>query len=51
MLNSNHPNILQFIGVEQKGENPYLEYWLITAYHEKGSLCDYLKVSFSPREA
>ncbi|XP_044261805.1 activin receptor type-2A isoform X2 [Tribolium madens] len=39
----NHPNILQFIGVEKRGDNLKAEFWLITAYHEKGSLCDYLK--------
>lgn len=39
----NHPDILQFIGVDKKGDNLQSEYWLITAYHEKGSLCDYLK--------
>lgn len=34
-----HPNILDFIGVERHQD----EYWLITAYHSYGSLCDYLK--------
>nr|XP_023015865.1 activin receptor type-2A isoform X1 [Leptinotarsa decemlineata]XP_023015866.1 activin receptor type-2A isoform X1 [Leptinotarsa decemlineata] len=38
-----HPNILQYIGVEKRGDNLQAEFWLITAYHEKGSLCDYLK--------
>ncbi|XP_041968485.1 activin receptor type-2A-like [Aricia agestis] len=38
-----HPDILHFIGVDKKGDNLQAEYWLITAYHEKGSLCDYLK--------
>lgn len=36
-----HPNILEFIGVEKHLEKS--EYWLITAYHPYGSLCDYLK--------
>ncbi|CAG9859553.1 unnamed protein product [Phyllotreta striolata] len=38
-----HPNILQYIGVEKRGDNLQAEFWLITAYHEKGSLCDFLK--------
>lgn len=38
-----HPNILQFIGVEKHGDNLQAEFWLISAYHERGSLCDYLK--------
>lgn len=37
----NHPNILEFIGVEKHLDKS--EYWLITAYHSNGSLCDYLK--------
>lgn len=36
-----HENILEFIGVEKLSESN--EYWLITAYHSRGSLCDYLK--------
>lgn len=40
-----HENILQFIGAEKRGDNLQTEFWLITAYHERGSLCDYLKVS------
>lgn len=38
-----HPNILQFIGVEKRGDNLQAEFWLITEYHERGSLCDFLK--------
>ncbi|KPJ13124.1 Activin receptor type-2A [Papilio machaon] len=38
-----HPDILHYIGVDKKGDNLQAEYWLISAYHEKGSLCDYLK--------
>ncbi|XP_030748861.1 activin receptor type-2A [Sitophilus oryzae] len=38
-----HSNILHYIGVEKRGDNLQAEFWLITAYHEKGSLCDYLK--------
>ncbi|CAG9823217.1 unnamed protein product [Phaedon cochleariae] len=41
--NMEHPNILHYIGVEKRGDNLQAEFWLITAYHEKGSLCDYLK--------
>lgn len=36
-------NVLQFIGVEKRGNNLQTEFWLITAYHERGSLCDFLK--------
>ncbi|XP_060859392.1 activin receptor type-2B-like [Metopolophium dirhodum] len=41
-----HDNILFFIGAEDRSnaiEAAKSEYWLITAYHECGSLCDYLK--------
>ncbi|XP_032364872.1 activin receptor type-2A [Etheostoma spectabile] len=40
-----HENLLQFIGGEKRGSDTELELWLITAYHEKGSLCDYLKAN------
>ncbi|XP_037344518.2 activin receptor type-2A-like isoform X2 [Pungitius pungitius] len=40
-----HENLLQFIGAEKRGSNMNLELWLITAYHEKGSLTDYLKAN------
>ncbi|PSN46089.1 Activin receptor type-2B [Blattella germanica] len=40
-----HENILRFIGVEKRGDNLQAEFWLITAFHEKGSLCDYLKAN------
>lgn len=40
-----HPNVLAFIGAEKRGENLQAEYWLITSFHEKGSLCDYLKAN------
>lgn len=38
-----HSNILEFIGAEKHTENLRTEFWLITAYHSNGSLCDYLK--------
>lgn len=38
-----HPNILHYIGVEKRGDNLQAEFWLITAYHDRGSLCDFLK--------
>lgn len=41
--NMNHPNILHYIGVEKHGDNLHSEFWLLTAYHERGSLCDFLK--------
>ncbi|XP_061437522.1 activin receptor type-2B-like, partial [Lethenteron reissneri] len=37
-----HHNLLQFIGAEKR-EGP--EMWIITAFHERGSLCDHLKRS------
>lgn len=40
-----HENILRYIGVEKRGDNLSAEFWLITAFHEKGSLCDYLKAN------
>ncbi|KAM8722119.1 activin receptor type-2A isoform 1-T1 [Acanthopagrus schlegelii] len=40
-----HDNILHFIGVEKRNNNLDLELWLITAYHDKGSLTDYLKAN------
>ena len=41
----NHPNILHYIGVEKHGENLLTEFWLISEFHERGSLCDYLKAN------
>ncbi|XP_026823460.1 activin receptor type-2B isoform X1 [Rhopalosiphum maidis] len=41
-----HDNMLSFIGAEKHAsviEGAKNEYWLITAYHDYGSLCDYLK--------
>lgn len=40
-----HENILNFIGVDRRGENLQLEFWLVTAFHEQGSLCDFLKLN------
>ncbi|XP_072556320.1 activin receptor type-2A-like isoform X2 [Paramormyrops kingsleyae] len=40
-----HDNLLQFMGAEKRGTNMDMELWLITAYHEKGSLTDYLKAN------
>ncbi|XP_028835343.1 activin receptor type-2A isoform X3 [Denticeps clupeoides] len=40
-----HENILHFIGAEKRGSSIDVELWLITAYHEKGSLTDYLKAN------
>ncbi|XP_011303317.1 activin receptor type-2A-like [Fopius arisanus] len=39
----NHDDILQFIGSEKKENDLKSEFWLVTAYHEWGSLYDYLK--------
>lgn len=38
-----HPNILKFIGAEKHTDKIQAEFWLVTAYHNHGSLCDYLK--------
>lgn len=38
-----HDNILRFIASEKKEDNLTTELWLITEFHEKGSLCDFLK--------
>uniref|UniRef100_A0A2M3Z7L2 Serine/threonine-protein kinase receptor n=1 Tax=Anopheles braziliensis TaxID=58242 RepID=A0A2M3Z7L2_9DIPT len=39
----NHPNILEFIGCEKRADVASTDFWLITAYCENGSLCDFLK--------
>ncbi|TRY76641.1 hypothetical protein TCAL_08787 [Tigriopus californicus] len=39
----NHDNILEFMGVDKRGEGLQQEFWLMTKFHEKGSLCDFLK--------
>ncbi|XP_058127838.1 activin receptor type-2A-like [Anopheles ziemanni] len=39
----NHPNILEFIGCEKRVDMASTDFWLITAYCENGSLCDFLK--------
>lgn len=36
-----HPNIVDFAAAFQNGE----KYWLVTVFHQNGSLCDYLKVT------
>uniref|UniRef100_A0A8D9A4H4 Serine/threonine-protein kinase receptor n=1 Tax=Cacopsylla melanoneura TaxID=428564 RepID=A0A8D9A4H4_9HEMI len=38
-----HDNVLRYIGAEKRGESIHTEFWLITAFHERGSLCDFLK--------
>ena len=38
-----HPNILRYIGAEKRGDNLNMDLWLITEFHERGSLYDYLK--------
>ncbi|KAG1656539.1 Activin receptor type-2B [Nymphon striatum] len=40
-----HENVLNFIGTQRRGESLQTEYWLITSYHDKGSLYDYLKAN------
>uniref|UniRef100_A0A182P6U7 receptor protein serine/threonine kinase n=1 Tax=Anopheles epiroticus TaxID=199890 RepID=A0A182P6U7_9DIPT len=43
----NHPNILEFIGCEKRVDMASTDFWLITAYCENGSLCDFLKAHTS----
>ncbi|XP_047468030.1 activin receptor type-2B-like [Mugil cephalus] len=38
-----HENILKYIGAEKRGSHLEAELWLITEYHERGSLSDFLK--------
>ncbi|XP_030629188.1 activin receptor type-2B isoform X2 [Chanos chanos] len=38
-----HENLLRFISAEKRGSNLQMELWLITEFHERGSLMDYLK--------
>ncbi|XP_029766368.1 TGF-beta receptor type-2-like [Terrapene carolina triunguis] len=37
-----HESVLQFLTAEDRGSGPRKEYWLITAYHRRGNLKDYL---------
>ncbi|VDP14151.1 unnamed protein product [Soboliphyme baturini] len=39
----NHANILRFVTAEVRGTAAQPEYWLVTVFHENGSLYDYLK--------
>ncbi|KAM4606304.1 activin receptor type-2B [Polymixia lowei] len=38
-----HNNLLRYITAEKRGTNLEMELWLITEFHERGSLSDYLK--------
>ncbi|XP_014240288.1 activin receptor type-2B [Cimex lectularius] len=40
-----HDCILRYIDVERHGDGLQTEFWLITSYHENGSLCDFLKAN------
>ena len=40
-----HENILQFIATEKRGEGLDQELWLISEFHPRGSLCDFLKAN------
>ncbi|XP_010018125.1 PREDICTED: TGF-beta receptor type-2-like [Nestor notabilis] len=37
-----HDSVLRFLTAEDRGTGPRREYWLITAYHSRGNLRDYL---------
>lgn len=45
----NHPNILQYLAADVRGceGGVEMEYWIVTEFHEFGSLYDYLKVCMS----
>ncbi|XP_061569675.1 activin receptor type-2B isoform X2 [Cololabis saira] len=38
-----HENILRFIGAERRGSHLETELWIITEFHERGCLSDFLK--------
>ncbi|GFO30096.1 serine/threonine-protein kinase receptor [Plakobranchus ocellatus] len=38
-----HDNILKFIASEEREDGDSTKLWLITEYHDRGSLCDFLK--------
>ncbi|KAG7524461.1 activin receptor type-2B-like [Solea senegalensis] len=38
-----HENILKYVGAERRGSHLEAELWLITEYHERGSVIDFLK--------
>ncbi|XP_023254056.1 activin receptor type-2B-like, partial [Seriola lalandi dorsalis] len=38
-----HENILRYIGAEKRGSHLEAELWLISEFHERGSLSDFLK--------
>ncbi|CAG5118529.1 unnamed protein product [Candidula unifasciata] len=40
-----HENVLRFFAPEKREDNLTTELWLIAEFHEKGSLCDYLKAN------
>ena len=47
-----HQNILGFIAADNKDNGQWTELWLITDYHERGSIYDYLSENtVSPVEA
>ena len=37
-----HDNLLQLIAAGRRGQGLDMEFWLVTNYYEKGSLCDFL---------
>ncbi|RUS84684.1 hypothetical protein EGW08_007554 [Elysia chlorotica] len=38
-----HDNILKFIASEERDDGDSSKLWLVTEYHDRGSLCDFLK--------
>jgi serine/threonine protein kinase len=42
---NNHENVLKFLGVDKRFEKFDQEFWLATEFHERGSLCDFLKAN------
>ncbi|KAK3729457.1 hypothetical protein RRG08_010113 [Elysia crispata] len=38
-----HDNVLKFIASEERDDGDSAKLWLVTEYHDRGSLCDFLK--------
>ena len=38
-----HANVLKYLGVQTRNQSDMLQYWLITDFHERGSLSDFLR--------
>jgi len=45
-----HESLISFVSAERRFHDNNLQYWLVTEYHENGSLLDYLLNNVLPRE-